>query len=97
MGNTAISLLTAQNSKCQVLTKFSFSMERRVKVFLATQNEQKFSQTLEGLASQIVSHTLRVWKLISEYKRKFHITIPVLRNFITSSLHRGKTFDKEPK
>ena len=55
-------------SKCQNLTKFSFlegvGMGRALpRIRYSGQNEQKFCHTLEAVASQIVSHTLCVWRL----------------------------------
>ena len=66
--------LGSQNSKCQLLVNFSFAKFCPIfhfrgegggysRIGYSWQNEQKFCHAKLSLASQIVSHTLRVWRL----------------------------------
>ena len=64
-------ILTTQNSKCQILGESWVEGERVLpRIGYSWQNEQKFCHSLEALASQIVSHTLCVWRLINSIQLK---------------------------
>ena len=78
--------LATQNSKSQVLTKYSFSgrgeLFAKSRIILCKMS-QKFSKPKLGPASQRVSHTLRVWIVINEgdtVKHQPGMQIPVISN-----------------